>query len=290
MFRDFMLGIAACTVLGSTVCVGDEGKAANPQSTSTPATTAPVAASTVQSPPLRSEARVSPTTESISDLKLELALLKQQNEIIKGGQADLLQTVYFALGTVVLLALALTGYSWWTNFRVYERDKDALTTNLNATIAGATTRLEGEVKLSLSGHTNEVNEKVSSVKSELNAKLASVQSELNKGLARLEYDLVDLEADFYLSAESPSIAATSGIKQLKLAIQLDSGWRAKYAMDAIKEAIEDDGELYEREIDETLRMLEKVPRLKEVEPDVVEQARALSTVVRTAKIFVKKSE
>lgn len=50
--------------------------------------------------------------------------VKEQNKIIKQYQTSLLDTVYFSLAGVFTLAILLAGFSWFTNFKWYEKDKE----------------------------------------------------------------------------------------------------------------------------------------------------------------------
>jgi hypothetical protein len=45
---------------------------------------------------------------------------------MKDFQTRILQTVYYALGTVGAIALLLVGYNWWSANKIYDRDKNAL--------------------------------------------------------------------------------------------------------------------------------------------------------------------
>jgi hypothetical protein len=56
----------------------------------------------------------------------QIELLESQLTAIREYNSSLLQTVYWSLGVVVVLAVALVGFGWFTNFRVYERDKNSI--------------------------------------------------------------------------------------------------------------------------------------------------------------------
>ena len=60
------------------------------------------------------------------ELKNQNDMLRAQLEVMKQYDQRLLNTVYWALGTLAAVAAALVGFGWFANFRVYERDKNAL--------------------------------------------------------------------------------------------------------------------------------------------------------------------
>src|SRR3990172_3068808 len=63
-----------------------------------------------------------------------IQLLNAQLAITTHYDASLLQTVYWSLGTLAVIAAALIGFGWFANFRVYERDKIALSERLSAEV------------------------------------------------------------------------------------------------------------------------------------------------------------
>lgn len=71
------------------------------------------------------------TKNSSQDLE-NVKVLQTQLEVTKSFQNNLLQTVYWSLGTLATLAVLLVGFGWYTNFRVYERDKKALSEELHS--------------------------------------------------------------------------------------------------------------------------------------------------------------
>jgi hypothetical protein len=60
----------------------------------------------------------------------ETAALRAQLELMRQYDERLLQTVYWALGTAFGLVVFVAGVGWYVNFRLYERDKEALRSEL----------------------------------------------------------------------------------------------------------------------------------------------------------------
>lgn len=52
--------------------------------------------------------------------------LQAEVQVLKEFTQHILSTVYFALGTVVVVLVAMSGFGWYQSARVYERDKEAL--------------------------------------------------------------------------------------------------------------------------------------------------------------------
>lgn len=62
----------------------------------------------------------------------ELAVVRAQLEDNRKFQDQLLATVYWSLGTLATVAVLLTGFGWFANTKMYERDKAALERDLRA--------------------------------------------------------------------------------------------------------------------------------------------------------------
>ena len=57
-------------------------------------------------------------------LKEQVKELKIKNELIDSYQSSILSTVYWALSFLGSLAVLLSGFSWWSNSRLHQKDKD----------------------------------------------------------------------------------------------------------------------------------------------------------------------
>jgi len=66
---------------------------------------------------------------------VKLAVMEKELEVSKEFTQHILATVYFCVGTTVVVLFAMVGFGWFQNIRAYERDKEtlrqALTTTLN---------------------------------------------------------------------------------------------------------------------------------------------------------------
>jgi hypothetical protein len=72
----------------------------------------------------KSVAVVSEKANSSDELKL--ALMEKELQDSKDFTQHILATVYFCLGTIIVVLFAMVGFGWFQNIRAYERDKEAL--------------------------------------------------------------------------------------------------------------------------------------------------------------------
>lgn len=187
--------------------------------------------------------------------------MKQQNSDLKGSQSDLLVTVWSALAAVVVLTGALIGFGWYANFRLYERDKQLLKSELESFVALSSAQLKKD--------------------SENSFKQFESKSKLRTD--RLRHDILIFRAEYAIESDSPSVAVTACISALELAIELKTEWRIRQSLQHLEEAIDAGGEFYEREIAETYGVLNKVPS------GLAERAKAVASKLKTAKTMEEKS-
>jgi hypothetical protein len=76
----------------------------------------------------------------------EDAILRAQLELMRQYDERLLQTVYWALGTALTLVLFAAGAGWYVNFRLYERDKQALRSDLHSEVETQTASIGRDLK------------------------------------------------------------------------------------------------------------------------------------------------
>lgn len=74
--------------------------------------------------------------------ELEVKLLEQQIATMKEYHSSLLDTVYWALGTVATVSMLLVGFGWLANFKFHESEKKRLMDELDAKLKEAFSSIE----------------------------------------------------------------------------------------------------------------------------------------------------
>lgn len=154
-------------------------------------------------------------SEELRDAKQQIKLLETQIELMKEYQGSLLDTVYWALGGVFLIVGLLLGFGWFSNFRIYERDKETLKADLELVV-----RSKGD----------ELEKKTSSQFTKISAELASQNSEnakkietaIKSSLTPLDARLFDLEFfrlhEKMTTNDSESMALTDALNLLGICV------------------------------------------------------------------------
>lgn len=80
----------------------------------------------------------------------KIAALEREVEVFREFTENILSTVYFSLGTVIVVLFAMVGFGWYQNFRSYERDKELLRqqleTSLNSIMTATEEKLDASAK------------------------------------------------------------------------------------------------------------------------------------------------
>ena len=160
----------------------------------------------------------------------EVRLLKAELLIIKSYQDNLLSTVYWSLGVLGTIAVGLVGFGWFANFRIYERDKLALSQELRAIN-----------KEEIRKHTRAIPELI-----EANAKqklvvmqgeFNSLKMELLNRLIKAEIDILESKHKQWVDDKVFANAITISADLLDRALQGNQLWRIANYLDFIRQDI-----------------------------------------------------
>jgi hypothetical protein len=89
-----------------------------------------------------SQSNPGPTVELIAKIEAEASAQKAQLTNMKEYHSSLLDTVYWALGTLAAVTTLLAGFGWFANFKLYEADKTRLKEDFARMLADASAKTE----------------------------------------------------------------------------------------------------------------------------------------------------
>lgn len=206
-----------------------------------------------------------------------IALLEAQLQTMRDYHSSLLDTVYFALAGVLLLASLLVGFGWFANFKVYERDKLALKTELDAATAKALAELKAEIDTRAANTAKElrsesvassqalseaVNKQVDGYRNELSALVSSTQRSLEARLSELARKHLVLHRTYLQekmkSNPSSNMAMTDALSLLEL-VRGDSDYTVSDTLSFMLKTIDKGGKLTADEITRLHKVFDALP-------------------------------
>lgn len=120
----------------------------------------------------------------------QVEILERQLATTETFLDEILNTVYWSLGILVTLAVLLVGFGWFSNFKVYERDKKALKSELLGLIEQNFKEIQTEIEKKSAGLSNEISNKIKEFRSEIQEHaeqaLEGEIETLNKKISRLK--------------------------------------------------------------------------------------------------------
>jgi len=197
-----------------------------------------------------------------------LIALRAQLETMRSYDNRLISTVYYALAALGGVALLLVGFGWWTNFKLYERERDALQHALRAQVKDEIEKARKATEASLAQMRSEMAETSSehlrrveiAAKSAASASVRSLEStigDMQDDLVNAQYAVASKEFEEARGKGYKSLIVSSGVRALKLALRTHHSqfWRVSGTLDTILKIVDDGSKLegyYERELMDAL--------------------------------------
>ena len=132
--------------------------------------------------------------QALAEAELRIKALKDEIQIFKDFTQNVLSTVYFALSTVIIVVVAMLGFSWYQNFKVYERDKEALRESLVSIINQHLGSQEQQLRARLDAKAISLEDNMKSSVQSLDSKITQT---LNSVLARMNNDSLSNKVELF---------------------------------------------------------------------------------------------
>lgn len=234
-----------------------------------------------------------PSIRALASTDSLILLQRREIEILREYDESLLNTVYWALGGVFTLAAVLLASGWWVNFRLYERDKNAMREELlvaaQQEIRAQEARLREEARHNQDQFTEElrllrtqVQEALPAlrddVRKEAESAATSALNPIARKLNKLDHELTELRIDLLeeevesLRKRGPTLAVQKCIEWLRLSIRHNNPFNVEAALQALIALVEGGGEFFRSELREAIEVVRRT------EDDSPLKARALAAL------------
>ncbi|MEL7834275.1 hypothetical protein [Fodinibius sp. Rm-B-1B1-1] len=207
----------------------------------------------------------------------KIQVLEKELETTQKYLDEITDTVYWSLGVLVTIAGLLVGFGWFSNFKVYERDKKALRNELKSLLNQESQELESSLNNRFSEVSNNISENVKefrenirnhaeeTIKEESETLKQKVKS-LNNSIEYLKrlnkqrkLESYKAERRYWELKEVEQNEMSLYRQILKLAIELNDETEISYALQGIRELYKkgiDSGPAFEPVL---MKLLENLP-------------------------------
>jgi len=149
----------------------------------------------------------------------------------------ILQTVYWALGSILVILLLIIGLGWYNNLRVYRKDLDSMRESVSVAIKERASEIEGRLNTQIEKRAKDVLQSSKVAVQESIAQLQKSIDSLKSDLLNIEWEIGNRAASDWLIRGQPITAAHRYCDLLNIAIQQGYDWRISDVLDSLRKTI-----------------------------------------------------
>ncbi len=199
----------------------------------------------------------------------ETVALRAQLELMRQYDDRLLDTVYWSLGMIGAIALVLGGFSWYANFRMYERDRNSLRQELQFSIKQGLEAARGELEVVAKKPGEDISRLHESLRNDMSRKVDEVRITSSQAVEaarkRIEFKLNEVRFDLvrfqieYHSEGSPRVLLRLYKEMLETALEMDWENFAGDALQGIRRMLQAGAKVTSFEFTDLSKLLGQVP-------------------------------
>jgi len=201
--------------------------------------------------------------ESTDTRHEEIVVLKAQVETMREFIHHILATVYWSLASVVVIAVVLVGFGWFTNYKLHEREltslrqelMNSLESRVNAFSSDFTKKsqlsIEQLTAQSVNAATRKIEQSISSVRRELES--------CRQSISQLRIESLNAEARYWELKNIPANVFFANLRMLKLAIGTKSDTEIGSALESMRHVLEGGTSLYHVHIPMVVELMNSLP-------------------------------
>jgi len=179
-----------------------------------------------------------------SDLANQVAQLQIELAIVRQYSGQFLSTVYWALGVVAALAVLLVGFGWFSNFRLFEREKLSMRLDLESGLASQAReaiqqlerRFESLRKLLTDSTTEDIGRSEARIMDSEKSQARSLGTQverLGNSMKSVQYDIDEMEHNRWMAEKVYPNAIRKAVEMVALGVSLQSDFRISRALDFV---------------------------------------------------------
>lgn len=190
-----------------------------------------------QHPVERTVAAEKETKLGQNNISPEVVVLRAQLELAEKYQDRIIATVYWSLGTLCAIFLALIGFGWLANFKIYDRDRAALSKEMTEAVS---LQLSNSTKLMMADFEIWKQDAVDSLESAIansNKNLSKENLRLRRYAEQLEISISRLQAELWISKKMHGNAFSALIRAAEIAQQHGNSGEVAHSLDVMEKTI-----------------------------------------------------
>ena len=213
----------------------------------------------------------------------DVTLLKNQISLMREFNQHILSTVYWSLGTIVLIAILLVGFSWFTNYRMYERELAALRQELIGFLDKQMSAFSSDFNQKSIDNFKDISgrsiEAVQSATTKIVTPLQTKIDECTKDISELRFEALRSEVHYWEFRGVEGNQLTYYITMLRAAIKMNSQIKIAECLEAIGKLLEVGAPIFHAIIPEIIELINTL------DPKFSAHAEAVRNAIKKSKTY-----